>query len=1070
LEDDSKPKRIGVAPHLGERRQVTVLFADMVGFTEISERLGEEGTYTLIQPLYELMATAVREQGGSVKDFTGDGIMALFGYPKALEDAPIRACRAGLLIQERLRTILPEIELRHGVKPQMRIGINSGLAVVTHIHDESAAHTALGDTVNLASRLQAIAKPDTVILSESTYRLAEGLLQASFEGKHAIKGKSEPQAAYRLEGIRLGATRFDAAISRGLTTYIGRDQELKTLELANVDARHQLIVVDIAAEPGMGKSRLVHEFRTRVIERQRSVFLTGNCSPDSRQTPLAPFIDVVRGSFEVRVGEEEHEIRRKLEIGLGALGFGSQDNLALLLVLLGLPAPAGTLAGLDNVLIGLRTRDLLEELLRARCRVSSTILLLEDLHWIDSASEEFLSKIISENPKLPLLIVHTRRPEYKPRWLINASVSQLSLEPLSADEITSLVKARLGVDALPESLGRQVAERSEGNALFAEEIISFLLERGALRARLDEVEVQGGAISTALPASIQDLLAARVDQLAPRDRALLQIAAVIGRRFDLALLAAASNGEFIDVNTRLRSMQAIGLVYPVNKSNEYVFKHALLRDALYQSLLTGQRAALHLKIGEEVEHRSGNRLAETAESLAYHYGQTDRADKAIVYLTMVGAKCLAAYSLDEAGVHFAAVVDLVRKAPASVTDEQLVGFLVDYLHFLNVSLRHRESAVVFDEFKFRLDRLGDNERYILLQHHYVFALLWSIRYRDAEAAQNRLSAMAARLQDVRSKAYALASAIHLSTIINPQPIEIFERLSNDAIACASTIDDPYIQGFVQNLIGWEEMHRGRMGNAHAAANQLMAVGRQMNDPRAMGYGKHLLAWIAMTHDDYPAALDLAEKCISIARTPFDRESARNAKIIALVSLRRPEAFEVLRDWLDHCAKNDWIYISTIADGIWGVALVLHGNVGAGLRWIEQAIRRREQEGYRTAADWYRLFLCEIYLEILAGKEKPSLAVLVTNIATLLRVLLTAKKQIPLLISHVRQNPQPYPTGHHVGRCEMILGLLYKITKQRGLAIQHLSEARQIEAQFGPTPTLRRIDQALAQLDARLIPG
>jgi class 3 adenylate cyclase len=214
-----------IAPS-GERRQVTALFADMAGFTAISERLGEEGTFALIQPIYELMAGAVREQGGSVKDFTGDGIMALFGAPDALEDAPLRACRAGLLIHERLAAAGPAIEARHGIKPQMRIGVSSGLAVVTQIRGESGPVTALGDTVNLASRLQTLAEPGTVYLSETTQRLVQGLVETTFAGAHAIKGKPDLQQVYRLDAIRQGATRFDAALGRGLSTYVGREREL----------------------------------------------------------------------------------------------------------------------------------------------------------------------------------------------------------------------------------------------------------------------------------------------------------------------------------------------------------------------------------------------------------------------------------------------------------------------------------------------------------------------------------------------------------------------------------------------------------------------------------------------------------------------------------------------------------------------------------------------------------------------------------------------------------------------------------------------------------------------------
>ena len=364
-------------------------------------------------------------------------------------------------------------------------------------------------------------------------------------------------------------------------------------------------MIDIVAEPGMGKSRLLYEFRQRIGKEQVFV-LSGSCSPDGQQTPFLPFIEVVRGSFEVRSGEGETEVVRKLEMGLNVLGLHSPENLGLLLNLLGLkPREGALLAGLDGMLIGLRTRDLLQDLVAARCRVSQVVLLIEDLHWADSLSEEVLGKIIEGATNLDVIILHTRRPEYEAAWRDKPVVTTLRLEPLPAGDIRRLVQSRLGVDALPETLARQVIEKAEGNALFAEEILSFLAERGVLRAASGEVEFDADAVGAALPASVQSLLTARVDRLAPRDRALLQAAAVIGRRFDLQLLAAAAEVGS-DIDARLAAIQALDLVYPDAKSGDYAFKHALVRlTRSIRSLLTGPRVALHLKIAEEIEAPTG---------------------------------------------------------------------------------------------------------------------------------------------------------------------------------------------------------------------------------------------------------------------------------------------------------------------------------------------------------------------------------------------------------------------------------------------------------------------------------
>ena len=406
--------------------------------------------------------------------------------------------------------------------------------------------------MNFAARLQSLAEPDSVFMSEATHRLVQGMVEATFAGDHQIKGKSEPQKAYRLDAVRHGATRFEAAVSRGLSTFVGRERELEVLERGLDKARTQLCVVDLVAEPGMGKSRLLHEFRQR-IGKDRAFILSGSCSPDGQQTPFLPFIEVVRGSFRISAGEAEKDIAQKLEMGLTALGLHSQRNVGLLLHLLGLKVPDDALTGLDGLLIGLRTRELLQQLLEARCRLSPVVMVIEDLHWIDSVSEELLGKIIDSEAKLRLLLLTTRRPEYAPPWLDRATVTKLPLEPLPTGDIRHLVQARLGVEALPEALARQVTEKAEGNPLFAEEIITFLTERGIVRTVAGKLDFDVSAVAAALPASVQGVLTARVDRLAPKDRALLQAASVIGRRFDPQLLAVVA-GE-TDIDARLAVMQ-----------------------------------------------------------------------------------------------------------------------------------------------------------------------------------------------------------------------------------------------------------------------------------------------------------------------------------------------------------------------------------------------------------------------------------------------------------------------------------------------------------------------------------
>ncbi len=386
----------------------------MVGFTPFSERAGEEAAFTLMQRLAQLMETAIRDQGGVVQGFTGDGIMAVFGAPVAFEDAPLRACRAALAILHQVRVDGSILEAKHQTQPQLRIGINSGPAVVGKVQGGSdAGVTVLGDTVNVAARLQALAEPGSTLLSEATYRLARGLVDATFAAELQVKGKTDLQKVYRLDAIREGAARFDAKVHRGLTTYVGRERELEKLERGRNTMGAGIQVFDIVGEPGIGKSRLVHEFLRGPVKESARVSIA-NCTPDGQQTPFRAFIEIVRGAFGLAPGDTETGVAQKLDEGLQGLGLSSPENLGLLINLLGRKATDGALEGLDGVLIGLRTRDLLQHFVRARCRLSPTVIVFEDLHWLDSASEDTLAKITAIEEPLQLLILHTRRMEYNP--------------------------------------------------------------------------------------------------------------------------------------------------------------------------------------------------------------------------------------------------------------------------------------------------------------------------------------------------------------------------------------------------------------------------------------------------------------------------------------------------------------------------------------------------------------------------------------------------------------------------------------------------------------------------------
>jgi hypothetical protein len=886
------------------------------------------------------------------------------------------------------------------------------------------------------------------------------MVEATSTGKHEIKGKADPQSLYRLDAVRDGALRFEASVTRGLSAFVGRERELEVLEHCLDDTESGLRIADVVADPGMGKSRLLYEFRRR-IGSGRAIVIGGNCSADGQQTAFRPFLDIVRGSFRVSAGQSQNEVAQQLEIGLTTLGLHSMRTLNLLLHLLGLPVLEDSLSGLDGVLIGLRTRDLLKQMLAALCRLSSVVMVIEDLQWIDSASEELLSRIVDSGTRV--LIIHTRRQHYIPPWLHGPKVRRLPLKPLSALHILRLVQSRLAVEVLPKALAGQVTEKADGNPLFAEEIVSFLIERGMLRVSTGRLEFDANAAAKSLPASLQSLLTARIDRLSPKDRALLQAASVVGRRFDPRLLAAAvgDSGEF---DNRLAELQSLGLIRAHRRTHDYLFKHALVRDALYQSLLSETRETVHLRIAREIERRSGDRLTEVAEVLAHHYSQSANDGKAFAYLVMAGHKCLGVYSLDEAANHFAGALVLLDKNPQCASDEQVAGYLALYTQLLNMNLKLFATIDIVRRYLGRIDRLADDLRVVLIRHHYAFALLWNTRNQEAAFIQQQALQMANRLGDSKSRAYALAGEIQVSTFVTPKTLEEYELLKADSIKMASETEDAYIQIWTRYVIGWEEIHRGRINDARCAAHDLMDVGRILNDPRATGFGFYLLAWIALIFDSHAEALEYCEQSLVVAVTPLERNGVLNAKGCSLILLRRIEdGVNILESFRRRCLVDGDLYSLVSCDVCLALAEIFRGNIGHGIRFIENRIVREGKEGHNNTVDWYRGFLAEIYLQIVTGSETLPITKLIKNMLLLLRIRITAYTYVRTSMLEVTRNPRYHPGGLAIGRAHMILGLLYKAKNRRKHADHYLTEARRILSQFGTSPLLTRIDAALATL-------
>ena len=1044
-----------------ERRQVVILFADMVGFTAFSERFGEEAAFGLIQRLSQIVERAVEVEGARIHNVAGDGVVVAFGAPVAVEDAPLRACRAALLILETLRASGTEIEAKYGVRPEMRIGINVGPAVVGQLlSGGETGFSVLGDTVNVAARLQSLSEPDAVLLSEATYRLVDGLVEATFTGEHPLKGRSAPERVYRLDAIRQNPSRFNASLSHGLTTFVGRDRELDVLEHSFESMGSGVQLVDIVGEPGIGKTRLLHEFRAYADQR-RAWMLAGLCAPDGQQTPFSVFIDIVRSDFHVALGDEARTVESKLDEGLRALGLSSEQNLGLLLNLLGREAPKGSLSGLDGVLIGLKTRDLLVRIVLVRSRQAPLILLLEDIHWFDTASEALLGNLVAIDETLPLLILHTRRPAYAPPWAGSARVIRLALDPLSARETSRLAQARLGVDQLPEALGALIAAKAEGNALFAEEIVSFLLERGVVARSAPGVTFDPAAVTATLPHSIQSILASRVDQLPREARALLQTAAVIGRRFDPDLVQALTDGPTLQ-GSSFAAMEAQDLIRRDEPTGDYAFKHGLVRDAIYDGLLSSQRAALHRKVAEELERRSSNSIFESAESLALHFAAADDAPKAFKYLALAARKSLNVYGITEAEGYFRRALTIFERNPTCAEPLAAVRVVVGLLETQMLKGDYRDAGATAQKFMPVLKHAGETSELVTAYYYQTLSLVQNYELRTAHALMTEALAVAERLHDGRARAYARAGLLHCRTRLGLDTLEEAERQKAELFDDCERLGDNFLRNSVYFFASWDYLYRGLIKDARHIALRIIASSEAIGDPRAIGFANWMLGWIHLVAGMPEAAITNAEECMRVAIAPFDR--LQGQVIMAFAAILSGQAREGLAQIETLNLEFQRLgALYSVLDGLRGVALIELGRISEGLNVLERAIALREAAGDGSSTAFARVLMAEVYIQIVAGGRKAPASVIAKNLRTLATAKLFGARRARALLDKAASHQQFADGSALFARIHYGRGQLWEMRGKRAEARECFESARAVADRHGLHALRKRSELALARV-------
>jgi len=685
-----------------------VLFADATGFTSMSEHLDEEQVYSLMQGCLERMMEAVHHYEGTITQFLGDGVMALFGAPIAHEDSARRAVAAALEMQISLNEYVTNVKLDHPIEVRFRVGLNTGPVVVGSINDNlDMDYTALGDTVNLAARMEQVAEPGSVYLSESTYHLVRSYFELQSLGALKVKGKAEPVVAYRVEREKSGGTRFKAAAEHGLTPYVGRDHELTVLRGYLERAKQgQGQVVFISGVAGIGKSRLLHEFQRSSLD-EGVTLMEGHCISYGRIIPYLPLIDIIKRNFGVEEADNDAHIIRRVDESTAGWEKSAQATVPYLKFLLNVDPGDPTVAVMDPMERRAGILDSLRALLLQESRNRPLLVIVEDLHWIDKNSTDALTALVDMIGSLPVLMVLSYRPSFTHSLGERSYYNRLALSHLARGESEVLAEGVLQATSLPQQVKQLITSKAEGNPFFIEEVTKSLLESGVMRKTNGTYSVESPIEEVRVPDTIQEVILSRIDRLERHAKEALQLASVIGREFTARLLDRISDIE-TQLDETLVELKLLELIYQKDYFPElsYMFKHALTHDVAYNTLLLERRKVLHCFIGAAIEELYADRLSENYEALAHHYYEGEDWAKALDYQVQAGDKAAASYANQDALDYYAQALEVCAKlgAPALET----AASVAQRRGFLNITIGEWQGAIAnFNQMQDAARSMGD---------------------------------------------------------------------------------------------------------------------------------------------------------------------------------------------------------------------------------------------------------------------------------------------------------------------------------------------------------------------------
>jgi class 3 adenylate cyclase/tetratricopeptide (TPR) repeat protein len=921
-----------------ERKTVTALFADIKGSMELMEELDPEEARALVDPALHLMIEAANHYSGYIVQSTGDGIFALFGAPIAHEDHAHRALYAALRMQNEMSRYSARLREAGNPPLEIRIGINTGEVVVRSLRtaDAHTEYTPIGHSMNLAARMQTLASTGSIAVTETTQKLAVGYFEFKPLGPTRVKGVSDPVNVFEVLGLGGLRTRLQVSAERGLSKFVGRQHELDQLRRAFALARSRRgQIVAAVAEAGVGKSRLFHEFK--LVSQNDTFVMEAFSFSHGRASPYLPVIGLLKDYFRVVDRDDERTQREKITGRVLALDRSLEDTLPYLFALLGVQEPGNTLDEMDSAVRRRRTREAIKSLIHRESLDHTLLLIFEDLHWVDAETQSLLDLLADSIGTAPILMMVDYRPEYEHHWTNKTYYTQLRLDPLGGDNAGEMLAELIGDGAELQTIRDLIIARTEGNPFFMEEMVRALFDQGVL-TRNGRVSMAKSLASVQIPPTVQGILAARIDQLMPVEKELLQALAVIGKEFPLGLVRRVIPRTENELMQGLARLQLGQFIYerPAFPESEYTFSHALTQEVAYNSVLIERRRELHERAAAALEELFAGKLDEQVDALAHHYSRSGNAAKAVGFLRLAAEQARARSAYDDAIGYADEALRLMAELPDSRqrdSDEIAIQGLRSLLLAATKGFAAPEIGQCLNRGLELCKRIGEGP-----EMYGVMFGLWNFnfarnRLHDAMKLAEKILNLS-RLMNTELAEAGADSAFGGTCLWRGEFIAAQEHLER-ANAVYDRDLDQYLPMYKARVVpsraqaSWALWMIGCPDQAHTRAEEAVAFATRLRNPFSMVFA--LMHAIALAHlrGDYEMIRPRAETLMQIAR------------------------------------EQGFPYWSAIGSMVIGRTLVGEGSHDAGIIRMRDAMASLREAGGELIYNYALSLLAESYLE---GRE------------------------------------------------------------------------------------------------------